>query len=320
MKSTHIKNIDQVKFTCPVCGANRFYRKFRINSKLKHIPSGLTRPNEVSVFIDQCADCGLEFSHEYVSGKNFEALYTEQSLYSTKNYIYKNELYPKYTVNIIDVINALPTRHKIALEIGFLNTELMSALKHLNWKVYGVDLDSSAVECATAAAEGFEAWCGKLDDPFFDDKTFDVVYGIGVLEHISTPRQFLNEIFNLLNPKGFILLQLPNPRSLNAHASNLSRHKWDMYSEPGHVFHYNRRNLVTLLNHTGFSVRDYGTSTIRVRGKVPFLPFRAPRVERLVNQFVHKYYIFEKIYTCLLKAIDRINLGDTHYIIGQKTQ
>lgn len=311
------KDIDQIKFICPVCNSARFYRKFDINSKLKHIPSGLTRSNKVLVIINQCADCGLEFSHEYAKEENYEALYTQQSLYSVKDYAYKNKLYPKYTVDIIDVINALRVKNKDALEIGFLSTELMSALKDLDWKVCGVDLDNSAVERATA--QGFEAYSGKLDDPFFKNKKFDVIYSIGVLEHVSNPCRFLNEVFNLLNPKGFVLFQLPNPWSLNAYISKFSHHKWDMYSEPGHVFHYDRKNLITLLHRAGFLVCDYGTSTIRVRGKVPFLPFRVPRVEKLVNQLVHQYFVFEKLYTCLLKMIDRMNLGDTHYIIGQKS-
>ena len=42
------------------------------------------------------------------------------------------------------------------------------------------------------------------------DQRFDVICAFQVLEHISNPREFLEDIISLLRPSGKILLAVPN--------------------------------------------------------------------------------------------------------------
>lgn len=43
-----------------------------------------------------------------------------------------------------------------------------------------------------------------LDETF--DEPFDIVYGVAVLEHIPDPEQYLQQIYGLLNPGGYVCL------------------------------------------------------------------------------------------------------------------
>ena len=44
----------------------------------------------------------------------------------------------------------------------------------------------------------------------FDDKSFDYVYGLSVLEHLLNPCQFLRETHRVLNEGGTLVILTPN--------------------------------------------------------------------------------------------------------------
>jgi hypothetical protein len=167
---------------------------------------------------------------------------------------------------------------------------------------------------------GYKAFCGDVRDREFDLKEYDAIVAIGVLEHIEQPSDFLWRLNSLLSQRGLLLLQLPNPQSLNAWVSQLSRHGWDMYCEPGHIFHYKKSNLFQLLYANGFKVVDYTTSTIRIRGKIPFLPMRVATFESQVAGLIHASNLFLQIYTLILSSLDMLKLGDTHVVVAEKAE
>lgn len=287
-----------------------------INSHLESVPQGLTRPRIINVTVCECANCGLEFNGDYLEESDFRALYTEGEIYSTSGYAYQQDITPKYSVDIYQVINRTAPMRGRLLEIGFLETDLMEGLQEQGWSVEGVELDKQAVE--RAKEQGYTVYEGDIQDPVFDDKHYDAIIAIAVLEHVENPNRFVDRLYQLLSPGGIVLLQLPNPGSLNAYVSAFSSHGWDMYGEPGHVFHYKKHHLTQLLKKHGFDVPFYSTATIRIRGKVPFLPSRNVRLENQVADLFHRFEEFRRIYTSFLKMLDRFELGDTHLVVGRK--
>lgn len=303
-------------FQCPICGSTQHRDFRRFSSTYPLLPEGITRPHTVEVELRQCAGCGLEFTQKFLENHEFDALYEKDEIYSTSGYIYEGKIAPKYTFDTAGYLHALFQKPGAMLEIGFLSPDLLLAFREQGWQVYGLDLDAAAV--AKAAAAGFAAHAGKLDAAAFPGTNFDLIVASAVLEHVEQPVAFIQAIRDRLNPGGHVMLQLPNASSLNAFVSRLSPHNWDMYAEPGHVFHYRRRHLVRLLEENGLEVRHYATSTIRIRGKVPFLPGRFPRLERRVKALIHRSPAFLAVYTAFLRLLDTLKLGDTHVIVAAR--
>ncbi len=73
-----------------------------------------------------------------------------------------------------------------------------------------------------------------------------------------------------------------------------------------------------LLDDHSFRILHYETSTIRIRGKIPFSPARLRKFERQIFKLVHELPPFLWIYTLLLISLDIFRAGDTHLLIGQK--
>jgi 2-polyprenyl-3-methyl-5-hydroxy-6-metoxy-1,4-benzoquinol methylase len=311
------KGINSVgEFRCPVCSGQTWRVKQEIHSHLRNIPDGLTRPPEIRVIIGKCEICGLEFNRDWLEGKDFKTLYTNNKIYSVADYAYKNGIRPKYTIDPIRILETYRKPPGDILEIGFLDTSLLEELSRHDWQVEGVDLDNLAVQHACQL--GFTAFCGDIHDVYFRGKEYEVIIAFGVLEHIGQPVAFLRRVHQLLSPNGLLLLQLPHPGSLNAFLSRFSGQGWDMYCEPGHIFHYRKEHLLKLLDDHSFRILHYETSTIRIRGKIPFSPVRLPKFERQIFKLVHELPLFLWIYTLVLISLDIFQAGDTHLLIAQK--
>ena len=103
----------------------------------------------------------------------------------------------------------------------------------------------------------------------------------------------------------------PNPSSLNRRISRLSRHDWDMFLEPGHLYHYSPRTLRLLGERAQLRMRRWSTSTITIRGKVPFLPSRIPAIERLIRTATARVGMANRAYVAGLRLLDQARMGDT---------
>lgn len=97
------------------------------------------------------------------------------------------------------------------LDVGCANGGLLRFFGTLapHWKMVGFEIDDKRRE-EVESIDGVEAFVsGSLDNL---KNHFDLITLIHVLEHLPNPRKWLEEFHRLLNPGGFILIQLPDPR------------------------------------------------------------------------------------------------------------
>jgi hypothetical protein len=133
-------------FSCPVCFGENWIESRRISSYLPVIPRGLTRPSTVRVTICKCQRCGLEFNHKLLEGKDFQALYTNNSIYTVTNYSYRNGVKPKYTIDPIQVLELYRKPPGRLLEIGFLDTSSLEEFSKRGCQVGKVAIFATMVE------------------------------------------------------------------------------------------------------------------------------------------------------------------------------
>ena len=254
----------------------------------------------------KCAKCGLLYQP---GERNVTQIY-EQSInlaQSISKIPADSNIPSVYTFDELSWIGE-PNGESI-LEVGCSAGYFLLRARERGWNTHGIDLDKNAVEYATKNY-GLNVICGSLSESSYPADFFKAIVMIGVLEHILDSVSYLTMTRRFLKADGVILIAVPNVSSLNARVSRLSRHDWDMFCEPGHLYHYNIKTLSLLAKRCGLTISDWRTTTIKIRGKIPFLPVRIPKLERTIQNLYKRYALFRLMYETRLRLLDWAKSGD----------
>lgn len=292
---------------CPCCEKKLMINYRRIDSLLEVVPEGLDRPNHVIVDIKRCKKCGLYETLPVSDQRSISQMYNDDSLSFSNSLSKVKHKGLTTTLNELKLISKNPPA-KI-LEIGCGAGNFLINANLAGYDVTGIDLDKKAVEHVKNNL-GLKAYNCSLDQ-LDSEKKFDVIVLLGVFEHIPDPNSFLNTLKSYLNKNGELIIGVPNVKSINQWVSKLSKHSWDMFLEPGHIYHYEINTLTKILNNSSFQLKKWKTATVKIRGKVPFFKNRIYQVEQKIKSYTEKYYLAEIFYTLLLKSLDIFKVGDT---------
>ena len=135
------------------------------------------------------------------------------------------------------------------LDIGCATGTLLEYAAARGYQVHGVEV------CEPAARYGIEhrgvpISVGTLDEVEFGERRFTAVHFSHVIEHVPDPRGFLARVRRVLRPGGLGVVVTPNTAGLQARLFGAS---WRS-AIADHVNLFSRRNLVRLLQESGFSV------------------------------------------------------------------
>ena len=139
-------------------------------------------------------------------------------------------------------------------DVGCFDGGLLDVAAEAGWETWGLDYQGPAVEIARANHPGRIA-VGPLENYEPPRQDFDVVTGVGVIEHLRRPDALTQFAAKALKPGGILIVQTPNRGSLPA--AVLGRY-WPPVAAPEHIWYFSRANLKRLLSDAGFR-------TVRVR-------------------------------------------------------
>ena len=133
-------------------------------------------------------------------------------------------------------------------DVGCFDGGLLDIAADAGWETWGLDYQGPAVEIAQAKHPGRIA-VGPLESYEPPRGDFDVVTGVGVIEHLRQPDAFTRFAAKALKPGGLLVVQTPDRGSLPAMV--LGRY-WPPVAPPEHIWYFNRTNLRRLLGEAGF--------------------------------------------------------------------
>ena len=133
-------------------------------------------------------------------------------------------------------------------DIGCFDGGLLDVAAEAGWETWGLDYQGAAVEIAKANHPG-RVTVGSLEDYEPPRQDFDVVTGVGVIEHLRQPDSLARFAGDALRPGGLLVVQTPDHGSL---PSALLGRYWPPIAPPEHIWYFNRRNLIRLLTDAGF--------------------------------------------------------------------
>jgi ubiquinone/menaquinone biosynthesis C-methylase UbiE len=127
------------------------------------------------------------------------------------------------------------------LDLGCGTGDFLSTCMKDGWKAFGVEPNGNARELALqkgiTTVSSLEEVKGR----------FNLITLWHVLEHVPDLNETLDKLYSLLEPKGTLLIAVPNHTSLDG---ALYKENWAGYDVPRHLWHFDQQNMEQLLlNH-----------------------------------------------------------------------
>lgn len=121
------------------------------------------------------------------------------------------------------------------LDIGAGTGDFLVAAKNNNWKVFGMEPNSSARNLAKEKGLILES-----DINAFQNQKFDVVTLWHVLEHVPNLDEVVDQLSNLIKTGGTLIIAVPNFKSYDA---NYYKEFWAAYDVPRHLWHFSQTSI-----------------------------------------------------------------------------
>jgi SAM-dependent methyltransferase len=142
------------------------------------------------------------------------------------------------------------------LDVGSGRGDLGVVLGRKGWRVTGLEPSPEAV--AEARRRGLDSEEGTLTAGPAREGGYDAVVFSHSLEHVVEPFDDLSVAHELLQPRGLVVITLPNFGSWQARRFGS---RWFHLDLPRHRTHFTERGLEALLRRTGFRQIRSATST-----------------------------------------------------------
>lgn len=206
----------------------------------------------------KCKECGFVFSRKIPAQEELINYYTEN--YDRTRYF--SPITKKRYEELLDSFESYRKTNKI-LDIGCGYGFLLEIAKEKGWEVYGTELsDEVAGHCEK---KGINMCVGELDKCDFEDESFDIVFGIEVLEHLNKPNDYIKKAYKVLRKGGIFYLSTPN---FNSYLRYRLQDKYDVIDYPNHLAYYTKKTLQKLFTQNGFKklrIETSGMSLTRLR-------------------------------------------------------
>ncbi len=163
----------------------------------------------------------------------------------------KTNIISKYRIDLLKKIYQEKKKKILKLlELGCGCGNFLMEAKKMGYDVYGIDFDKERIGIA-AKKVGQEYVKQKSFEKFFTENKnnkFDVVAFLEVLEHVENPFEFIRSVRNILEPDGYIILDVPNANRLLSTASGIIDYP------PFHFTRWGVKPLFNFLQRNGFRI------------------------------------------------------------------
>ena len=136
---------------------------------------------------------------------------------------------------------------------------MLSQLQREGWSTVGTEHSDQSSQHARALGVQVVTPVGQRDPLDIVEGKFRVVTAWHILEHLDSPAGVLARFADLLEPGGFLMVEVPNFCSFQA---QLNRGTW-IYTEcPRHLVHFCPESLGKLVRSAGFDVKSLKTFSL----------------------------------------------------------
>jgi SAM-dependent methyltransferase len=135
------------------------------------------------------------------------------------------------------------------LEVGCGEGEIAQRLRARWPQVTGLDLPDAGLRTAWQGIDDVAFLHGDAERLPFEDKAFDVVVAVEVLEHLRDPAQGLRELARV--SRKHLVLSVPREPLFRGGNLLAGRHVRDLGNTPGHLNHWSTASFVRFTSQVG---------------------------------------------------------------------
>lgn len=187
------------------------------------------------------------------------------------------------------------------LEIGCATGDLLARIARKGAKAKGIDVSEYAV--GVARSRGLSAEVSTMEEYAENHPACaDIIVGLEVIEHVSSPSRFLRNVAAAIRPGGLLVLSTPN----YACAKRFGADWLGFRTSFEHLYFFSLDSLTRLAAAAGFELR-YVETTAFLGGPAPRRGFLARQLRRIQTI---RYFMNEGGFWSALSAIYATRYSD----------
>ena len=243
----------------------------------------------------RCVACGALYPNPQPVQDELTLRYDQEYFqYEIRNqHVYFDLMMKTFDDIDFDAIEKTLPGERAFLDVGCATGMLLEAMKHRGWQEHGVEVCVPAAEYGREV-RGCDIFVGTLEQAGFEPSLFDVVHCSHLIEHLTDPSSFVNEVRRALNPNGHFLVTTPNVSGMQA---RIFGSRWRS-AIADHMVLFSKSTLRRLLEDHGFEVLKIVTWGGLGKGT-------APRRLKMAADALAKPLGFGDVMAILARAIPR---------------
>jgi 2-polyprenyl-3-methyl-5-hydroxy-6-metoxy-1,4-benzoquinol methylase len=231
---------------CPLCGSDRA-KPLWIKQDAHYV---------------RCVDCSLVYENPRLTEIELFEFYSQASYFVQNGHENPTSGYRDYFAQCtseiceeyFDIVERSCDRPTgVLCDVGCGPGTLLKVAQMRGWRAVGVEVSSWAVN--EGKKQGLEIYEGPLPVLGFQAEQFDAVAMFDVLEHLSSPKEYVAEIYRILKPGGVLVVETPNVDGF--FVRHLYKEKADLVKPRAHICLYGPASARRL-----FSVADFSSVEI----------------------------------------------------------
>jgi len=182
---------------CPTCNTSSFKK--------------LIKKDHMNIV--QCDACELVYTNPIFDDEHYKSTYKSKDYQEIvkdlgeESHNYRVERFGNERINILK--NYLKNKDSVKyLDVGCSTGFVVEAAQNNGWEATGIDLNPSAIEFGKS--KGLDLRNNALDEISFSEKYFDIISLFDVLEHLTNPKEIIDQALHYLNKDGLLFIYVPN--------------------------------------------------------------------------------------------------------------
>ncbi|WP_222982622.1 class I SAM-dependent methyltransferase [Flagellimonas meishanensis] len=176
-------------------------------------------------------------SEAYISHTDAKESFTDKLYQTAKQQNLKNK---------IQLIDNQTHKNKSLLDIGAGTGDFLIAAKSAGYQTSGVEPNTRARQLATDKGITLQS-----SMKYFEGKTFGVITLWHVLEHLPDLERQIQQMIQLLEEQGTLIIAVPNFKSFDAKYYGTY---WAGYDVPRHLWHFSKTTMAKLFKKHDFEI------------------------------------------------------------------